>query len=131
MFRSTNAGSGLFILRVVIGIVFLMHGVTKLLHMDGTIGFFSQIGIPMPTVAAWGVALAETIGGGALILGLAVPIFGLILAIDMAVAILKVQLRKGLIGGYELELTLLAGLVCLVMAGPGIMAVQLRPRVNA
>jgi hypothetical protein len=46
----------------------------------------------------------------------------------MVVAILKVVLRKGFIGGYELELSLLAALVCLMLAGPGIMAVQLRPR---
>jgi len=128
MFRSTNAGLGLLILRVVIGLVFLMHGIGKLTHMDNTIGFFTQIGIPMANLAAWVMALVETAGGVALILGVALPIVALMLAIDMVVAILKVQLRKGLIGGYELELTLLAGLVCLMLAGPGIMAVQIRPR---
>jgi putative oxidoreductase len=128
MFRSTNAGLGLLILRVVIGLVFLLHGIAKLTHMDGTIAFFTQVGIPMPHVAAWVVGLVETAGGAALILGVAVPVVALLLAIDMAVAILKVVLRKGFVGGYEFELSLLAALVCLMLSGPGIMAVQLRAK---
>jgi putative oxidoreductase len=135
MFRTTNAGLGLFILRVMIGLIFLFHGLGKLIGppfvgggIDGTAGFFGQIGIPMPIIAAWAIALLETVGGLALILGVAVPLFGLLLAIDMAVAILKVTIKKGLIPGSEFELVLLAGCVCLVLAGPGIMAVQIRPR---
>jgi putative oxidoreductase len=96
--------------------------------MDGTIGFFTQIGIPMPTLAAWGVALLESVGGLALILGVAVPIFGLLLAVDMTVAILTVTIKKSLFPGSDLELALLAGSLCLALSGPGIMAVQIRPR---
>ena len=135
MFRSGNAGLGLLILRVVIGIVFVMHGMGKLVGppfagggMDATIGFFTNIGIPAPTIAAWAVALLEAFGGVALILGAAVPIVALLLAIDMAVAILKVQLGKGFSPGYEFELTLLAGLMCLFFAGAGIMSVQVRAK---
>ena len=135
MFRGANAGLGLFILRVVLGIVFVMHGMGKLVGppfagggMDATIGFFTQVGIPMPNIAAWGVALAETLGGAALILGAAVSIAALVLAVDMAVAILKVTLAKGFMGGYELELTLLAGLMCVFFAGPGILSVRVQPR---
>jgi putative oxidoreductase len=137
MLRSANAGLGLFILRVVVGLVFLWHGLGKLVGpplagggMDGTIGFFTQVGIPLPDVAAWGVALVETLGGLALILGIVVPLAALLLAIDMAVAILKVRLAGGFAApnGFEYELTLLAALMCLFFAGPGIVAVQIRPR---
>jgi putative oxidoreductase len=135
MFRGANAGLGLLILRVVLGIVFLMHGLGKLVGppfagggIDGTIAFFTQIGIPMPNLAAWGVGLAETLGGAALILGAAAPIAALVLAVDMAVAILKVTLAKGFMGGYEFELTLLAGLLCVFFAGPGILSVRVQPR---
>jgi putative oxidoreductase len=81
-------------------------------------------------VAAWGVALVETLGGLALILGIVVPLAALLLAIDMAVAILKVRLAGGFAApnGFEYELTLLAALMCLFFAGPGIVAVQIRPR---
>jgi putative oxidoreductase len=137
MFRGANAGLGLLILRVVIGLVFVMHGLGKLVGapfagagMDGTIGFFTQLGIPMPNLAAWGVALAETVGGFALILGIAAPLAALVLAVDMGVAILmlKFKLSKGFAGGYEFESTLLAGLLCVFFAGPGILSVRLQQK---
>jgi len=139
MFKGANAGLGLFILRVVIGIVFVMHGLGKLVGppfagfgMEGTIGFFTQLGIPMANVAAWGVGLVETLGGLALIIGAGLPIVPLLLAIDVTVAILalKFKLNKTFAAGYEFELTLLAGAVCLMLAGPGILAVQLKPKNN-
>ena len=45
---------GLTVLRVVVGIVFLMHGYQKLFHMHihGVAGFFGHLGIPLPLVAA-------------------------------------------------------------------------------
>src|SRR5262245_48099931 len=121
MFRGTNSGVGLFVLRVMVGLIFLWHGLGKLIGppfmgggIDGTAGFFAQVGIPMPGIAAWGVGLVEAVGGLALILGAAVPIFALLLAIDITVAILKVTMKKGLIPGSELEMMLLAGCVCLM-----------------
>ena len=55
---------GLTILRVVIGIVFFAHGYLKFFKMGigGTIGFFTHLGIPLPTVMAW---LVCTPGRGA------------------------------------------------------------------
>lgn len=137
MFRSANAGLGLFILRVVVGFVFLWHGLGKLVGppfagggMDGTIAFFTQLGIPVPHIAAWGVGLAETLGGVALILGAGVPLAALALAVDMAVAILmlRFKLGKGFAGGFELETTLLAGLLCVFFAGPGILSVRVQAK---
>jgi putative oxidoreductase len=138
MLRGANAGLGLLVLRVVIGFVFLWHGLGKLIGppfagggMDGTITFFSTIGMPMATLTAWFAAILETLGGAALILGVAVPIAGLLLAIEMLVAIIKVKLGTGFSGpggGFEFELTLLAGCVCLMLAGPGVMSVRLHSR---
>lgn len=135
MFKSANAGLGLFILRLVVGFVFAMHGLGKLVGppfvgggMDGTISFFTQLGIPAPDIAAWGVGLAETLGGVALILGAAVPIAALVLSVDIGVAILLLLTRAGkpMLGGVELELALLAGSLCLFFAGPGILSVRVQ-----
>lgn len=144
MLRGGNAGLGLFVLRVVTGLIFLNHGLGKLIGppfagpgMDGAIGFFGSLGLPAPVAAAWGVALLETLGGLALILGVAVPIFGLLFAIEMAVAAVKVHIPAGFevyhfgdptARGYEYVLTLAAVCVALALGGPGIMAVQIRPR---
>jgi uncharacterized membrane protein YhdT len=56
---------GLTILRVVVGIVFLVHGYQKLFHMGfhGVAGFFGHLGIPLPMVFAVIVTLVEFVGG--------------------------------------------------------------------
>jgi len=55
---------GLLVLRVVVGIVFIMHGIMKAkMGLAGTIGFMTKIGVPLPQVAAPFSICAE-IGGG-------------------------------------------------------------------
>ncbi|MDX1395973.1 MAG: DoxX family protein [Gemmatimonadota bacterium] len=126
MRNSPNPGLGLAILRVVIGVIFVAHGWTKLFGgMEGTIGFFGSLGIPAPTLAAWFVALLETGGGALLIVGLMVTPIALLLAVQMVVAIVLVHIPNGFFvigpgtGGYSFSLLVAAGLVALVLAGPG------------
>jgi putative oxidoreductase len=116
-------GWGITFLRVVVGIVFVMHGGQKLFSygMSGTAGFMSQVGIPAPWLAAVVVTAVEFLGGLALLFGLLTRVAALLLAMDMLVAILTVTLPKGffLPQGYEFTLTLLAATVALVLTGPG------------
>ena len=118
---------GLTVLRIAVGVIFLAHGYLKFhkMGMGGTIGFFTHIGVPLPTLAAWFSVLAETLGALALILGVFTPIAGAALAIDMAGAIIFAKgLHSGLLApkGYELELALLAASVALALSGPGALA---------
>ncbi len=115
---------GLAVLRIVVGVVFFVHGYQKLfkIGIHGVAGFFAHAGIPLPLVAAVTVMLVEFVGGILLITGLATRIPALLNAIDMLVAIFAVHLRNGFYssnGGYEFPLTLLAATVCLVLAGGG------------
>ena len=122
-----NSGWGLTVLRVVVGVVFVMHGgqkifVTGIGHVSG---MFAGIGIPMPMVSAVVVSLVEFLGGIALILGIVTHWAALLIAIDMAVAILKVHLPHGFfIPGIEYPLTLLAASLALVLSGPGAAAME-------
>jgi putative oxidoreductase len=139
--RAYNPSTGLFVLRIVVGFIFLMHGLGKLIGppflgpgMGGWEGMVAGLGLPLPGVLAWLAMLVETLGGIALILGSAVSITALLLIGDMLVAIWKVHLANGLnngSGGYEYNLVLIGALACLMLGGPGIMAVQVRPRLNA
>jgi putative oxidoreductase len=116
-------GYGLLVLRVVVGVTFIAHGWLKFhgMGMGGTIGFFTNIGVPAPTLAAWFSVLIEMFGGLALVLGILTLPVGLALAVDMVGAITFAKRGGGFIGpkGYELELNLLAASLALALTGPG------------
>lgn len=120
---------GLTILRIITGIIFLLHGWQKItmFGLTGFTGFLSQQGIAAPAVAAAIVIAVEFLGGLALILGLGTRFVALPLAIDMLVALLTVHFAAGFFvnnGGYEFVLLLLAACVALAVSGGGIFALD-------
>ena len=121
-------GWGLTVLRIVVGLVFVVHGAQKLFvyGWSGVTGMFGHLGIPAPAVSAAVVIAAEFLGGLALILGVFTRFAARALAINMAVAILAVHLRGGffLPNGYEYALSLLGANIALALAGPGAASVD-------
>jgi putative oxidoreductase len=127
--RDTNrADLGLALLRVVLGVVFLAHGYTKVFvwGLGGTAAGFEQMGIPLAGVMGPFIGLLELLGGLALVLGLATRWISLPLAATMVVATLKVHLPNGFYApnGIEFTLMLFAGLMALALAGGGAFAVD-------
>jgi putative oxidoreductase len=123
---STTASSapwGTTILRVIVGVVFLVHGSQKLFSFGfaGVTAFFTHAGIPLPAVSAPIVTLVEFLGGAALLLGVGTRIAALLLVCDMLGAILFVHFKNGFFmpSGYEYALILLAANLSLVLTGPG------------
>jgi putative oxidoreductase len=118
-------GWELTILRVVVGIVFLAHGLQKLflVGFGGVAGMMEGLGVPAPGLFAVILTLVELLGGLALILGLFTRIAAIPLAVDVLVATLTVHLPNGFFaipnGGYEFTLVLLAASIALAVAGPG------------
>jgi putative oxidoreductase len=116
-------GIGLAIVRIMTGIVFLVHGGQKLFQFGiaGVTGSFGQMGIPMPGITAPLVSIVEFAGGLALIVGLLTRLAALGLAINMLGAILLVHISAGFFApaGYEFPLTLFASCLALVIGGPG------------
>jgi putative oxidoreductase len=115
---------GLSVLRIVVGVVFALHGWQKIhvLHLAGVTGMLSHLGVPMPTVSAVVLITVEFLGGILLITGLATRGPAVLLAVDMIVAIITVHMKHGFFaqnGGYEFPLTLLAALICLAISGGG------------
>lgn len=110
------------VLRVVIGIAFIMHGWQKVSGgLAGTTGFFASVGIPFAAFFAFVVTWLEFLGGIALVLGLATHWVSKLLAIDMLVAILVVHAKGGFFvpTGVELPLLLLAATISLMITGGG------------
>jgi putative oxidoreductase len=115
---------GLTVLRIVVGIVFAMHGYQKIhvFHLQGVAGMLSHLGIPLPTVFAAILITVELVGGILLITGLATRIPAVLLAVDMLVALITVHMKHGFFaqtGGIELPLTLLGTVICLAISGGG------------
>ncbi len=109
-------------IRIMAGIAFIMHGLPKFEGMDKTQGFFGSLGLP-PELAL-PIALLEVIGGFALILGIATRIASVLFIIEMSGAILSAKITKGFVGGYELDLLLLAIAVSLLISGPGRVSIE-------
>jgi putative oxidoreductase len=125
------------ITRVAIGVVFIAHGWQKV-HTDGlgaTAKGFDALGIPASTVSAWYAGLVELVGGIALIVGLALPLFGVLLFLDMAGAFYFVHASHGLFaesGGYEYVLvlglaSLLVGLTASTLSLDALLLRRFRP----
>jgi putative oxidoreductase len=114
----------LLVSRVAVGVVFFAHGWQKLFTngIDGTAAFFDSVGVPAASTAAWLAALVELVGGAALIAGLAVPLAGLLLLVDMIGALFFVHAGAGLFveqGGYELVVALGAAALLVAVIGAG------------
>lgn len=143
--KLNNPGLGLFILRVAVGFIFLMHGLGKLVGapfpgpgMAGWTGMLRDIlHFPLPVLMAWIGMLIETLGGLALILGVAVSPVGLLFAFYMVIAtVAGGHLAAGfdvfhfgdpMKRGYEYNLVLIGAVLCVAFAGPGNWAVK-RPQ---
>lgn len=109
---------GLLLLRIGVGVIFIVAGWGKLTGIEGVTGFFGDIGIPMPFIMAWVVALVEFFGGIMVLLGAYTKIPYLLLAFTMLVAIFLVQLPDGF-GALRLELMLMLASLALFFTGNG------------
>ena len=121
-------GIGKLLLRLVVGGLFFAHGMQKLTGafggpgLDGTTKMMQSQRLHPPRVQAALAALAETAGGGALILGLLTPAAAAAIDAVMVTAVRTVHFKNGLFnaqGGYEFNLTLAAAATALAIDGPG------------
>jgi putative oxidoreductase len=130
-----NVNKGLFLLRAVVGLLFIGHATQKLFGWFGGDGLakttesFAKLGIQPATLWAPLEAGAELSGGLFLVLGLLTPIGAALIIGDMLVAIVKVHAPKGLWsqqGGFEYNLVLIAILLVIGLAGPGLYSLDRR-----
>ena len=111
----------LLAVRLVFGLIFLAHGWSKLRNLKQTQEWFQSIGFRPGFF--WGtlVAFTETLGSLAIIFGSFTQIAALLLAIVMVNSTIW-RLRSGhkLVGGYEIDLILLAVALFLAVNGAGL-----------
>ena len=108
------------LLRIGVGLIFIVAGWGKLNGIGGTADFFGNIGIPAPEIMAWVVAIVEFVGGIMVLVGYRIQLPSLLLAITMLVAIITTKL-----GGDEvframrLDLMLLLASLALTFMNSG------------
>lgn len=123
-----SAATGLAIVRIVTGLVFLAHGYQKVFIYGhaGVAQGFAGMHVPLPGITSILIAAIELLGGLALILGFGTRIAAALLACDMLGAILLVHARNGFFSptGIEFPLMLLAASIALAVAGSGAGAVD-------
>ena len=113
--------------RLIVGIIMAAHGLQKLTGGPANFGqnVLGGLGVPLPVLMGYVVTFAELIGGILLIVGLLSRLAALVITINLVVAILLVKVNLGLISsqgsppGAELDLALMAGLLVILLAGPG------------
>ena len=81
----------LFFIRFIWGIQLMQAGLGKLFNLDTPIGYFTQLGIPLPVENAWLVAFTETFGGLFLAFGLLTRLTAIPLIINFTVAYLTTE----------------------------------------
>ena len=108
-----------FVFRVIIGLVFLLHGLQKMSGMlDGKIALFSLFGA---------AGVIEVVGGILLIIGLFTRYVAIIAAIEMLVAYFKVHLSSGLnplVNHGEPALLFFAAFLVLIVFSAGKISVE-------
>jgi uncharacterized membrane protein YphA (DoxX/SURF4 family) len=117
--------AALLILRVGLGAIFLLHGLDKFdAGIENIEAMFTMWGVPAPGLAAPLVAILEIIGGAALIAGIGTRLAAGVLSLVLIGAIFYVKADLGVIStepmpGAEVDLALLAGLIAVLVIGPG------------
>lgn len=99
----------LLISRVVVGAIFVLHGLLKVANLQAAIAGFDKLGIPLPGVSLWFAFLVEIIGGLALMLGLGARVASVLLAAVALGALVFAHAPKGFFageGGIEYVLVL-------------------------
>jgi len=112
-------------LRASVGVIFIVYGLQKFdpVWKELLIGFGLPAELQIP------IALAETIGGIAMIVGVLTRISGMIFGIILVDAIFHIRWENGFFianGGWDYDLALLAMVILIIVAGPGSISIASR-----
>lgn len=130
--RALSALSGLDWLalllgRLAVGLLFLSTGWGKVHNIPKVVGFFRELGIPVPEFHAVLVGYSELSCGAALVVGFLSRLATVPLVVSMTVALLTAK-RDQIHGLFDLvgqdEFTYLVVLVMIAILGPGRVSVD-------
>jgi uncharacterized membrane protein YphA (DoxX/SURF4 family) len=118
-----NLGLGSLIIRLVVGVIFFVHGLKK--FQDGignSVVFFEGNGLP--GMLAYPVSIIELVGGILIFLGIGTKIIAATFSVIMVGAMVSVNIQNGFTGGFEFTLALFAMSLYLVLSRNRFLAVD-------
>ena len=123
------ASYGAMLLRLILGIVYIMHAYLALgvVGPSGTMAYQAKAGVPFPELATWYLILAHGLGGIFLVLGVYTRWAALANVPVMLGAIVFVHLKSGFWAhqnGYEYPLVLLVATLAAAMIGGGALSLR-------
>ena len=118
----------LLVARILLGIMFVLAGFSKLRNISGTAAYYAGFDLPFPTFLAWATGLFELLAGICVIAGFLTVIACVLLALfavaagtighygqggdDRVLALMHMQ-------AFMKDLGLAGGFLALAVAGPG------------
>ena len=109
---------GLLLIRLAIGLVFFMHGWTKIHNVTMVTGMMVHLGVVAPTFFGAFISWFEVVGAVALILGVLTRVFAVALGIEMLCAIFLTGIGSGY-QSHEFEIVLMLVSFGIALAGSG------------
>ena len=126
-----SSGFALLAVRLVMGPMLAWHGFKKIEGgVEQFVGTVDRLGFPLPELLARGVIALELVGGICLALGLLTRLWGGLLTVQMLLIVFKVKWDVGLFGppgrggGFEIDLMYAVTGAALLLAGPGLAALD-------
>jgi uncharacterized membrane protein YphA (DoxX/SURF4 family) len=128
----SDAPRATWIVRLLVGCVFLSEGIQKFLFPQALgVGRFIKIGMPAPHFFAPFVGAVEIVGGILLVVGLLTRLASIALMIDISVAILTTKLPMLEKSGFwaaaheaRVDFCMLLGTIFLLLEGAGPLSID-------
>lgn len=126
---SSSTSLAILVGRILLSIMFILAGYSKLTAIAGTAGWFGSLGIPAPTLVAIAAGVVELVGGLAILVGFKTRIAALVLAAFTIAATLIAhtnladQMQQLL---FMKNLAVTGGFLILAAVGAGALSVDAR-----
>lgn len=106
----------MFIVRIGLSLVFMIHGLANLMDITGTVDMF--LTLQLSGVFGYLIIVLELLGGILLLLGFFIRFIGLVFSLTMILAIFLVKSNLGFVNGFELEFVILIASLATVIYKP-------------
>lgn len=115
--------------RVLLSVIFIQAGISKLMDVSGTIGYFQAIGLPLASLVIWPVILVEVVGGLLVLTGFYTRIAASVLALFCIFAAFTGHSNWASVMEFQAfmkDIAITGGLIYVAAAGAGIISLDTR-----